>query len=133
MKRLFKMLSLLSILLILGSCDSSKSINVTNSITERMSVVVTVDRTTYPDMTTNSYIYMSIKSDDGKEEFKGIKLDQSISLSKDTSYSLSGYYINNLDKVIYFSTEDFSTSVYDSSIQTIYLIRTLNKLIPQYK
>lgn len=30
MKRLFKMLSLLSILLILGSCDSSKSVNVTN-------------------------------------------------------------------------------------------------------
>lgn len=28
MKRLFKMLSLLSILLILGSCDSSKSINI---------------------------------------------------------------------------------------------------------
>ncbi len=38
MKRLFKMLSLLSILLILGSCDSSKAINVSTIKGEKIYV-----------------------------------------------------------------------------------------------
>lgn len=133
MKRLIKLLSIFGVLIILGSCSSSKSVNVTNTIVETMSVVVTVDESTYTDMASSAYIYMSIKSDDGLEEYKGIKLDQAISLSKDTSYSLSGYYINTSGNVVSFPTDDFSTSVYDSNIKTIYLIRTLNKLVPQYK
>lgn len=45
MKRLFKMLSLLSILLILGSCSSSKSINVSEFYTDSGYILITFNRT----------------------------------------------------------------------------------------
>ena len=90
MKRLFKMLSLLSILLILGSCSSSKSINITQiKSTKQFVKFKSLNDTTYP------VIYISIVGADLNinDRFVGDEYE----VSRETEYVVSWQYIDKTD------------------------------------
>ncbi len=90
MKRLFKMLSLLSILLILGSCDSSKAINVSTIKGNKQAVIFThFNETNYP----VKYIYISGGNYPADPFFPGnqIEIDTSV------PYTITWTYEDKLD------------------------------------
>ncbi len=90
MKRLFKMLSLLSILLILGSCDSSKAINISAVKGVKQYVKFkSLNSTTYP------VIYISVVKGSGVPDYKFIGDEYEV--ERNTSYIVQWQYKDTTD------------------------------------
>ena len=131
MKRLIKLLSIFGVLIILGSCSSSKSVvaNVTTIDNNSISVIISVDRTKFTDMDQtgddyNSDITMTLRNvTAGEITGKTVQLDENITLVKGSTYELSGRYdIFSGTSFIPFTPAQFTAEISNETATTLKVI-----------
>lgn len=122
MKRLFKMLSLLSILLILGSCDSSKAINIEAVLGNTRFVV-------FDNYVLNTHKIVGIQITGGGYSGKTVYIGDQIEIALNTSYDITWIWIEGVNQksgtklghkfnsdygtqTIYIGTGDYSSIFY---------------------
>ncbi len=124
MKRLIKLLSIFGVLIILGSCSSSKSISTTVNTNSdgKIAAIISVDREKFVNMAQtapdeyNTDITMYITNITAGSSKQYVKLDTNITLDEGSTYKLSGYYDNiNSGASTDFTPVEFTATIYSST------------------
>ncbi len=129
MKRLIKLLSIFGVLIILGSCSSSKSISTTVNTNSdgKIAAIISVDREKFVNMAQtapdeyNTDITMYITNITAGSSKQYVKLDTNITLDEGSTYKLSGYY-DNINSV---ASTDFTPVVFTATIYSSTTSRTI--------
>lgn len=128
MKSFLRIITLLGVLLIIGSCSSSKSVNtnVTEIDDNKISVVIYVDRTKFSDMAQtapdayNSDITMYLKNVTTNSDAEIVQLEENIKLVKGNVYELSGRYDSTVNSsYVTFTPAQFTATISNDTASTL--------------
>jgi len=129
MKRLMKMLVLLSILFILGSCSTSKSvIGLTESVPDgKIAIKINISRASFPAGTIasvspddyNSDFDLKIKNITKNEESKSAAINQNIIVDAGDEFELTGTYDLLSGGYRTITVSRFTALIYDSQSRTL--------------
>ncbi len=131
MKRMLKLILVLVSIAVLGCSSSKDVVNIPGATVpdDSISVKFDIDRTSYSDMTADSYVQVTLKADDPSIDPLIIALNQRYSLKRDSTYVVTGYYINTGNIAVAFPNDSFSLRVYGNDIKSMTVIRHQSRLI----
>ncbi len=133
MKRMLKLILVLVSIAVLGCSSSKDVVNIPGGTVpdNRVSVKFMVDKASFTDMDSNSYIYLEVKEDIAGSKSQQVVETQRYPLNRASVYVLSGYYVNTTNMVVPFSNDSFNTDPFGQEMKSMTIIRHSSRLIPK--